>query len=467
MFQYVALTDGTTTIDLTDTINYALVSYAPVVPTLRDSELASEGSYDTVAESITVHAIGCTAADAYAAAGAVNLLLDQARRWWNGANVSAVTLVIQVQDSTTTLRGVVKGRAPGGTPGMALQATWSEFYGKYLVQNIAIQFLRRGPWVRSSESLTIASGANPSATVLSANFTTNVTDPCYLSLSAVNISSAITTNVTSVYLFWHKTAANLQVIEAESIPDSGSGRFSVVADAAALARGGSVLRFIGSSGLTDWVTQNPLVITTSCKRAVVYAAVRSNSNAKTFGVGVICTSSSGAGANNDPSEARTYWRATTANNPEIIPIGMVSVRYGIGAIIIECSSEALTTERMDIDYLILLGVDDDQSGVLALGSFSVHDVVLATPGTDQLALDMLFDPRADTTARVQLRNTTTGYIAAKTYSGDPIAQHSGQNLTCCIVGCTSTYWRIYDSVAVALDNIGFESTRYLTNLVPS
>jgi hypothetical protein len=52
MFEYLELSDGTTTLELTDNVSYSLVSYAPQIGVLRDNELGGRGPYQDAADTI-------------------------------------------------------------------------------------------------------------------------------------------------------------------------------------------------------------------------------------------------------------------------------------------------------------------------------------------------------------------------------------------------------------------------------
>lgn len=190
MFQFVELSDGTTACELTDGINYALVSYAPQISTLRNSLLGGQGPYDTVVDSLTVHALGTTAAEAYANASALSRLIDTANRWWLDQNATPVILRAQVQDSTKApLRAILYGPPPNAGRAVVLPPQWSEYFGKYVVQNLVVQCVRGGEWLHNT--VDVAASANAShPTIHTCTFSTAAATQTPIDLSLSGATAA-------------------------------------------------------------------------------------------------------------------------------------------------------------------------------------------------------------------------------------------------------------------------------------
>lgn len=417
MFQYVALTDGTTTVELTDTINYALVSYAPVVAPLRDSDLGGQGPYEDVVDTITFHAMGCTAAEAYAAAAVVNDLLDQARRWWLGDNVAVVILVIQAQDSALSpLQVVVQGRVPGSAPNLALQAAWNETWGKYVIQNITIQSQRRGQFLSpTTESASSASATYP--TIHTATFSTSVTRFPPIDLSISGFTAADVFNLQVGYCLI-APASRLLLIEAEGTTASSSGTGTVtattVADAAKLASAGSVRRWTGTTAFTGTVQNLSTLLggfSTSAPVGV-FAAVRLNSS-------TITGSWTAEGWSNAAIVSQTAALPVVyaSNQPQIISLGTLKSRGGIDQVSISFTGVFPITTTLDIDYVVLIRLDDAASRVVGLAD-NVTNRLSAIPGGTAEVLEMRANALTDVTPADRYYDAANNITEYAGYTGD-------------------------------------------------
>ena len=100
-----SISDGTTTVNLIsgNALYLAAGGWPLAVSPPQISDLGGRGPYDDVTETITVTATG---ANAIPDLRNTLRLLDQARRWARGEDVTAVTLRIRIDGSTLTA-GVV------------------------------------------------------------------------------------------------------------------------------------------------------------------------------------------------------------------------------------------------------------------------------------------------------------------------------------------------------------------------
>ena len=274
MFEFVHLTDGTdaTACDLTDGVRYALVSYNLQVAVLADSELNSDPYADSV-DQVTFHAIGCTAAEAYANAAAVNALLDQAYRWQRGDAATLVRIQLRAQNSANLVEGWVKGRAPGSPPNTALPATWNEYYQRYVIENITIQIRRRGRLLHTVSDTTTVS-AQPVPTVTSFTFSDHpqvsparidftgapgsVPVPCIIALTPFRNSNSFQ-----------------DIMEAEG--GTLGVNLTSVNDSANSARGNNVARYTApASPVATTIALLPSALGGLTRRLVCVMAVRKN-----------------------------------------------------------------------------------------------------------------------------------------------------------------------------------------------
>lgn len=454
MYEYLALTDGTTLLDLTDTIHYALVSYAPVVAPLRDNELGGgDGPYADAQETITINAIGCTAAEAYAAARAVNDLLDQARRWWKGDGVTAVRLLVKAQGSALDpLSVIVKGRAQGAPSNLALPAMWNEYHQRYVIQGITIQFVRRARLLSlTTDTATVAAAAVP--TVMTATFATT-----HNQLSPLKVDFTGAPGVASSTIIIAVTPNTGQVIiEAESGVPVGS--FTSVADAANSPRGAAVARYTAPAiPLAETLTVTIAGLNSSARRFVIIAAVRKNTAADVFDVSFSFRKVSGAVAA-ILTTTETQRISGSNTNPQLLIFDPASMKDQPNSLVLNLNPISTVAARtFDIDYIAVIQVDDNASTILTVAwpSLGANETIEVDP--------LILEP----TPRVQL--TDTGVNFAMTYLGDPAAFGvRGSQVQCAVYATggsgTPTKWRMWDGAAVAVAQLGLSLTRQKAYLI--
>lgn len=448
MYQYVALTDGVTTVVLNDGISYALTSYAPGVPYVNDNALGP--LYADVVDTITFDAIGCTAAEAYSAAAAVNALLDQARRWWDGETVSAVRLQIEAQESALALplEACLKGRAPGGAAPLSLPAQWSAFYGKYLVQGITIQFVRRGQLLYpTAETATSSQQTTPNVQAVAISTPTDISSPTKLSYSFFNGGVAANGVIEQAVVLTASAANRLQIYEAESTVKGSN--VATQADAANLARGGSVARY--SPGvLSTQMTQTFSGLDSNARKIAVWAAVRNNSLTTTFTIQI-----------QDVDTLQTAPPVaidTSSQRPRIVFLGILANRFTFNGIKLLLTASA-AADTLDVDYFVVQAVDDETSGALAI---LTTGAVAGQVGFAPLVIDpqILSQPQP-------IVYSGSGTIRALNYAGDPTFYTPGAFVATILApaGNPATFWRVVNSGGTALDS-AVTASRYGAYLVP-
>lgn len=472
MFQYVALTDGTTTIDLTDGISYALASYAPTIAPLRDSDLGSAGPHQEVHDSLSFHALGCTAAEAYAAVAAVNKLLDQARKWWDGDPVSPVILKIQAQDSALSpLQVVVKGRALGAPPNLALQPAWSETFGKYVISGITLQFTRNGQFLSATtESAASANATYP--TIHTATFSTAVENLSPIDISIGGFTEATLFNLQAGYCLIAPTA-RLLLVEGEAMTASSSGTgtatATTVADAAKLASAGNVRRWTGTTAFTGTVRGLSTTLSFGLNDTLiaVFAAVRINSSTIT-GYWQIEGISNAGTVSLGPQVPIAY----ASNQPQIINLGFVASRGGIDQLSIAFTGTIPIGTTLDIDYIAAVQMSDEASAVLGLADM-VTGRLSALPGATAVALEIRSNALIDPTPAVAYRDAVNNITEFAGYMGNPYLLTTGSDVGFMLLSTGSgpsgvgNAWRPATSGAGAAVSSIVTVTRRLAYLVPS
>lgn len=454
MFEFVQLTDGTdsTAVEFTDMARYALVAYDFQVAPLSESDLGSDGPYADVTERITFHALGCTASEAYANAARVNLLLEQAWRWWYGEAVTSVRLQIRAQGSSTLVESRLKGRAPGSGPNIQLPATWSAYYGKYVIQDIVIQFVRDGRLLLpTADSTSVAAQPVPTVyTVAPANHTQ--LSPIRVDFTSVP-ASAGSTGIIAV-----TPASGQVIIEAES----GSFGIDMASfnDSANSARGNNVARYTAPAvPLTSDITITITTINASARRFVALLALRKNTAADVFDVSLLWRKVDGIVAV-VLATSETQRISSSNTNPQLILFDPITTRDQPNSLVITVQPITTAVGRtFDIDYLAIIQVDDNASAILSTsgGSFGV---------TTTISVDPL---QAEPTPRVQV--IAAGVNFPLTYTGNPTAfgmRGSAVWVTLFATGGISnpTRWRMYNTVGAAVAQPALTVTRQKAYLIP-
>jgi len=468
MFQYLAISDGTTTVELTDMANYALVSYAPTIAPLRDNDLGGSGPFEDVGDTLIFHALGETAALAYANADAVNRLLDQARRWWRGETVNAVTISAQAQGATdiTSYVAALKGRSVGGPPNMALPATWSEYYNKYIIQNIQIQCGRRGQFLHGSENASAAAAANPAVLSVAMPSSPAIPGPLKLQFTGFTTDGSGSANIPSCYAFVGPVAAfSLQQGEAAALVLAAAASFASTADAAARASAGSVGRLnhaavvLGAESLLYWTLPAAFLNST---RIAIYCTYRTNTAAPWTirGEAYRTVAPSLAGAT---TPYQTIPGA--ASNPTVLFVGIVGSAVGFDTAGLRIArTGSVGTDTIDIDTIVFVDVSDPEVYVVALANTGSTISTGANSKNIETIIDN--DPNTRPLPFVHTDVLTTAIVLMRGYTGDAALTVSGSPIGVIWYATHTTFWTTQNIAFSATLNIGATITRRLAASVP-
>lgn len=470
MFSFLELTDGavSTAVELTDMVRFALVSYAPGVAPQRDSLLGGAGVYDDVVDTITFHAIGATATEAYANAGAVNALLDQARAWWHGEQVSPVLIRATVQDSVLgPLSAIVIGRQPGGPPPLALQAVFDEHYGAYLIKAITIQFIRGDQWYGVAQTATSNSAAMPN--LLTATFAAGAVD--VQTPSVLTLSGPLQRSVLALQLGYLLIAPQnrIEIVSAQTLGNIGTGTATPTADAANHPINGSIQRLAGApaavrlfSGLLS------AGFRANAYQVAVFATVRVNgpgapASPITMQMKMYRYSQPVAG----PSVDISYAYFGTNFIPQPVFLGMVESDIPLRQVEIDVTwSDAATT--IDVDQVVLIALNNaPDARVIA----TVIDPQLYTPlnGINNASgVSVTYDPRALTKPAATVYGTLANAGESEAWSvvGDPFLVSKQAVMTGMWLSTQGAFWRPWDTTSAAAISFTLAWSRNVPYLVP-
>lgn len=465
MFEYLALTDGTTTLELMDNINYALVSYAPVAAPLRESLLGGAGPYDVVADTITVHALGTTAALAYAAADDLQTLLEQAFQWWQGERVAAVTIKAKAQDTLNKdpVTALVRGRATGAPAGMALPVVWNEHFGKYVIQNIVITFVRGPLWQGAAQNAVSNLIAMPG--IMTATFGS---EAAHQTPMVAILTGPLNRSILCLQLGYLLLAPpnRIVVIEGEAMTKTGSGTATVTADAAAHASGGSVMRLSAGPASLQLTSTLGASFSANAYQVAVYAAVRVNgtpTQAITMRVVMLCNSAQVDG----PTVPIDYIYFGTANLPQPVFLGIIdgALPFTSVMVITEWLDAAIT---IDIDYIVCHALNNapDARAIATVIDPNAYTPFGAAATTSPITVT--YDPQSLTRPEplVTGSEATTGTSEPWPVSGDPYLVSNDDVMAGLWLATQGTFWRPWDTTAGAAISFRLTLTRRAPFLLP-
>ena len=471
MFSFLELTTGVvaTACELTDNIRFALVSYGPSVAPQRDSLLGGQGVYDDVVDTITFHSIGTTAAEAYANAASVNKLLDQARAWWHGEVVNPITLRAKVQDSTLDpLSAIVIGRAPGGPPPIALQVVFNEFYGKYISENITIQFVRGDTWYGASNGASSSTGAMPA--VLSVTFPAGAVDT--QTATSLTLSGPLQRSVLALQLGYLIVAPQnrIEIVEGEATTNTGSATATVTADAAAHASAGSVMRLSAAPATGQLGASFSAPFAANAYQVACFAVMRVNASPNIPTLPITCTMilKRGTYQVSGPAIDLSYLYFGAGWIPQPVFLGLIDspLAFDTFTFVVSWSNAANT---IDVDYLVFVALNNapDARVVATVIDPRVYSpfggaVVTTSPLSVAYSPNELTLPAASVTGR----EATGGRTEPWSVLGDPFLVSKEAIMTSMWLATQGTLWRPWDTTAAAEITFGMSWNRRAPYLIP-
>lgn len=429
---FLRITDGTTSatfLNSTTPQTYFIEAgeWAPAIAGLRKSDIGGVSPYDDVVEEINCLIRSTTAALCYAALETLALLLDQAERWSNGDNVTAVKIQFAPGGSTVSsdsapLECVILGRDEGDeTNGATLQPEWDGVAFAFTMP-VRVKFKRRGLWLAAAESgVTSSSAANPS--VLTATFASSHSMYSPIQLALNGFDGGIGTRASGYFLIT-RSADHLSIVEAEGLTATA---LTSVANSGANARGGNHLRFT-PTGTGSIFSYNSTAETTiasgfrsGLQRFGVFIAARNNSSTANYYV-----------------RASAYYVDNLANlkstNFVKIPAGATSPAiYSLGLISLPSAEKLyldiwcdLVNQSCDIDYICLIRFDDECSKVVAHGIINA-----AVSGGGSTAVTYLFDDHSldKPEPSLDINAPSVSQRYGMSYTGNPYIVNKGDTIS--------------------------------------
>lgn len=362
VFTSIELVGQFDTIDLMAGINYSLVSWAPAVAARERRIIGNISPYTNVVETIVLDIHGETAAEARAALETLNDILEQADAWYLGENVPPVIVRVHMFDSEEAepLQSVVMGRAEDSPYLLRLQPNFNDQQAVFEIENVEIQFIRRGLWLAPAEERTmVLPKTNPALMTLDMGERLSRLSPTTIRITGFDDSTPmigsgflIVTGVSPVSSF----GRNIQIYKAADM--NGGTAFSTEDDSAHLAHDDDVLQIDAASNQSGTITINNVYAETT--RISLFAAVRNNSSSAAWRVR---PSSTGF--------VTTYdrWRLIdpSSQQPRIIFVGTLANQAG-AHINLQLEFETDANEgTLDLNYLAVVGHDQNTNYITING----------------------------------------------------------------------------------------------------
>jgi len=459
-YPYLEMTDGTDSVVFaagTNTVtNYPPVrgQWGPNIAGVRQSQLGGRGPYADVQEDLSCNIRDTTAALCWSRLDTLARLLDKAERWWlRNENISPVLLKYAAQGSTihsnaTPMQAIVLGRAgEDELNGVDLPSNVNDAGMLFEIYGVKVKCLRRGAWTGVSDA-SATSGSAASATVFTRTFTTHpINSPIDVVIGG--FTPATTPTIQPGLLMVGSAFNDISIVEAEAI--GAVAPYTTVADAANLARGGSVLRYTPTGTAAVITSGSASLVATLNGQIAVYAAVRNNSATTAFQVAAVLV-----GFGNTVTTPPVLIDTSTVN-PRLVLLGTTNA-ISAASISLQVQASA-ASGTLDIDYLIVVNLRNETVAVIAHDAMPTTGFPAAT-----CTIQALFNPVTDQYPSLRLVSSG-GPIFYAAYRGALPLLTTGDTLYCLWTATNSNYWR-FTNVSNAIVNVTLQATRYRSYLSP-
>ncbi len=285
---YLVLSDGTTTVTIADgasgSTNYRLArgTWAPQVAGLRRNRLGGRGPYDDVTEEFELNITGSSVDAALANLQTLNMLFDQAERWYRNENTCVVLVKYSpkgatVSSSGSPLQAAVLGRAPGDEAAtIRLSPIFEDVGLNRFVLNTGVRFQRRGLWIRANE-LQTGSASNGSIAAITLASPLAIVSPGELRVTNLGQLTA-SNSYSNAFVLMASGTTDLEVDTLSGLTATG---FTNVSDSANFSQSGNILRYT-ATGTTELFSAGLTLAATG--NLSFFLNIRNNSATTTFRV---------------------------------------------------------------------------------------------------------------------------------------------------------------------------------------
>lgn len=452
---YLVLTDGTTTITINTTGgavgDYALEDWVPAIAGLRTSQIGGRGPYEDVVEEMSLVIIDTTAAGCYTRLDTLNRLLDQAERWYNNENATAVLIKYapggaSVSSSGTPLQAAILGRAPGNaTSGVGIRAIQKTQFTFHMP--ITLRFWRKGRWLLSTTAASSASTTNGALASITIAAVNNLS-PVKLSFDNYGWGNDASKAFHGGFIAVSDVLNTIAISTAES---AASGAYTSFNDSAQNARDTNVLRY--TPAVTTEVASGSVALTiASTARTIgVFANMRNNSTTTSYSMRIAFDSGYRSYTPMyyvaPQATAYPYWRFIgTASSNGYSPFYTVYL------------TASAASGTLDIDTLVFVDLSNPTTQVIAV----LENTYSNGQSTLEIDHQELTKPQPKLTVASDFTNA---------YLGDLIINNKGGTVYALLMATgratagAGNHWRQVDNTPTLLANT-WTATRYTAYLTP-
>lgn len=428
----IELSDGTPagTINLAGseiTAPYVLQSggWSPGVAVLGVSQLGRQSPYTAVSESLKINIYGATQAAVLAAFKSLVLLLDQANNFERSGRGNPITLTVQLHGGIEMRTRVRGAEQPPSAP-----VQYLDDLTVYAMRGVTVELTRDGIYLgTTSQSASSPLTTNPQAMTATLASGSSVPSPTDIQIGGFDNTTIGPANL----ILTQGTTQNL-LIEGESLTNGNAAAYTVVADVANYASGGSVLRYTPDKTA---VTYSAWGATGLLPRQLVsvFAMVRPNSSTTSWQVRARFGS---------PLSASTVYSETppvvidgsAGTTPRAVYLGMASLRsyrYGISVSVgVQASA---VSGSLDIDYLIIVPAEEAR----------VIGIVEQNAGTPFFVLSILPRVLTHRTPLAAVASDSDTDVFDLSYMGALSWCTNATTITARYMGASGASWRVNES----------------------
>lgn len=375
----IQITDGTTTVDITDSTNYTLNGggWSPGVAKLRAAGVGGQSPYEDVLETITFSIFAASITTALSKASTIENLFAQARAFAMGEQVSPVELQVEPQGTTSN-----EWRALIVDGELILPQDWADNLANKAIENCVLRIVRRGIWLKTSYSpSSVACTAGVTSGVISTGATLNKYSPFSIVMrDQPNLSGVIKSGMIAV------SNATNKLVVVDSTSATLSGTTSTQAKTYAL--GGNVAR-LQSTGKATFTFSS---FNSSARRMAIFASVKHTTAATDPPEFDISVGSSFLSSHVQTNRVKPSLNLVTF-------CGIFERNTLIDQIII-----ARASTDIDVDYIAIVQADDPNTFVI---DFETPNATLFTViPTNNNGFGVLNDPLAVAAPYAYVRDNT-------------------------------------------------------------
>lgn len=461
-FTTLVLTNGTVSANLVDSSNFQLLdgSWSPRV---ADEKVARTGGspFEDVDENpLRINIMGSSGLVLLENLNKLRFLLNEANRWRRGEAVAPVVIQVLAQGSglAAAQEAVVLGRPFDGRPMIELPDNFMDYLHTLLIEDVVLNFRRRGEWLATSESESSSASTNP-AVLTASTFSRSAQLACPMDVTLDGLVSGFQKDIV-VLMANAADKLGLLLAPSGSVTVPGSGTFNSGTDAGYLVHDTNVRKLVpntvGEYGLFHNVT-----IDDGIRTAAAYLVLRNLSNNVSY---VYWAEWRGLGDAVVTTRKRVI-PANVSTDPIIVAVGPATIGDEIVSVefFFVPSTTGTGADALHVNYATFIGLDDSSHVVALFDDFG------SSSGTSAIELRILHKRLEG--LRAEVNEGTVGNVDNRPLAlGNATVFMTGDTFACLPFGVSEGsshgYYVLTDNVPGAVDVAIDDVTRQDAWLTP-